>query len=64
MSEVGVNTSRWMTDPAVLERLLALLPQWEPPEPRHRRRHKGPRFGANCRRARPGDSPVDVRLPH
>jgi hypothetical protein len=49
-----------VTNPALLERVLTLLREWEPSGPPA----EGPRFGAICRRARPSDQPADVTLPH
>jgi hypothetical protein len=55
VTQVGASTDDWVTDPAVLERVLALLRQWNP-EPR-RRTPGAPQFGATCRaREFPGDS--------
>lgn len=51
-------TDDWVTDPALLARVLTLLRKWgspgAPPE--------GPWFGAACRRAEPGDPLADVGL--
>lgn len=62
VTDVGALTKDWVADTAALERVLALLRQWEPP--RHRRTPGAPQFGATCRRARPGDPPADLTMPH
>jgi hypothetical protein len=51
----------WVTDRAVLERVLTRLREWNP-EPR-RRAPGAPQFAASCRCARPGDPPTDLSLP-
>jgi hypothetical protein len=60
-TDVGALPNDWVTDPAVLERILAQLREWNP-EPR-RRTPGAPQFGVTCRRARPGDPPADLTLP-
>jgi hypothetical protein len=62
VTDVGALSNDWVTDPALLERVLARLRQWEP-GPRHRRTPGAPQFGATCRRARPGDPPADITMP-
>ncbi len=54
-----VVTDDWVTDPALLARVHTLLREWEPPGAPP----EGPRFGAACRRAEPGDPPADIALP-
>ena len=51
----------WATDPAVLERVVALLRQWNP-EPR-RRTPGAPQFGTTCQRRSPGEPPIDITMP-
>jgi hypothetical protein len=61
VTQVGALTDDWVTNPAVLERVLTRLREWNPP----RRRTPGaPQFGAaTCRRPKPGDPPADITLP-
>lgn len=51
----------YLTDPAMLEHVLARLREWNP-EPR-RRTPDAPQFGVTCRRASPGDPPADLTMP-
>ena len=73
MSEVGALPSEWVTDRAVLERVLTRLREWNP-EPRRRTQRDdrteadlpqcgAPQFGASCRRATPADPLIDITMP-
>jgi hypothetical protein len=61
VTDVDALTNDWVTDRAVLERVLTRLREWNP-EPR-RRTPGAPQFGASCRRPRPGDPLADLTLP-
>lgn len=61
MTQVSALTDDWVTVPAVLERVLDLLRQWDP-EPR-RRTPGAPQFGAACQRPSPGEPPIDITMP-
>ena len=61
-TDVGALANDWVTDPALLARVLTRLRQWgEPAAPPSLTGH--PVFGASCRRARPADPAVDITLP-
>ena len=51
----------WVADPALLERILARLREWNP-EPR-RRTPDAPQFGVSCRRASAAGPLIDITLP-
>jgi hypothetical protein len=61
VTDVVALSDDWVSDPAVLARILTRLREWNP-EPR-RRTPGAPQFGATCRRARSGDPPADLTLP-
>ncbi len=67
MSEVGaLLPNDWVTDPALLERVLTRLRQWgEPTGPSAQLRQTTgyPEFGVSCRRASPTDPPIDITMP-
>jgi hypothetical protein len=69
VTDVDALTNGWVTDPAVLKRLLGLLHSWSKPaagpppttQPRHTAGH--PEFGVTCRRANPTDITLPATLP-
>jgi hypothetical protein len=62
VTQVGAPPNDWVTDPALLARVLTRLRQWgEPAAPPSLTGH--PEFGVSCRRADPADPPVDVTMP-
>jgi hypothetical protein len=62
VTDVGALPDDWVTDTALLARVLTRLREWNP-EPRRRTPGGTPQFGATCHRARPGDPPADLTLP-
>jgi hypothetical protein len=58
---IHANRAWAVPDPALLERVLIRLREWNP-EPR-RRTPGAPQFGATCRRARPGEPPINITMP-
>jgi hypothetical protein len=72
VTEVGALPNDWVTDQALLERVLTRLRQWgrgeEIPHVSKstnsvdRRQPGHPVFGVSCRRASPADPPVDITM--
>ncbi|MFZ0118117.1 MAG: hypothetical protein WAL99_01435 [Pseudonocardiaceae bacterium] len=68
MTDVGALPDDWVTDTALLARVLTRLRQWGEPagpvplaQPRHAVGH--PEFGVTRRRASPTDPPIDITMP-
>ena len=61
MTDVGALPDTWVTDTALLERILTRLREWNP-EPQ-RRTPGAPQFGVSCRRASAAGPLIDITLP-
>jgi hypothetical protein len=72
VTEVGALPNDWVTDQALLERVLTRLRQWgrgeeiphvsKSPNSVDRRQPGHPVFGVSCRRASAADPPVDITM--
>ena len=73
VTDVGALPNDWVTDPALLERVLTRLRQWgrgeeiphvsETTNSADRQQPGHPVFDVSCRRAGPADPPVDITMP-
>ncbi len=61
MTDVGALPDTWVTDTALLERILTRLREWNP-EPQ-RRTPGAPQFGVSCRRASAAGPLIDITMP-